>query len=89
LSSRFSSADLEENVTGVIESGQVGGAPVETWDDPIEASFCHLVTGVVQGKRIFFVARIYRYKCQYYFFGEISTNFDLKNMISTYTKSFS
>ncbi len=53
MSSRFSSADLEENVTGVIESGQVGGAPVETWDDPIEASFCHLVTGVVKGKRIF------------------------------------
>ncbi len=67
MSSRFSSADLEEIVTGVIESGQVGGAP------PIEASFCHLVTGVVKGKRSFFVARIYPYKCPYYFFGEIST----------------
>ncbi len=33
LSSRFSSADLEEIVTGVIESGQVGGAPIETSDD--------------------------------------------------------
>jgi len=30
----------------------VGGAPIETSDDPVEASFCHLVTGVVKGKRI-------------------------------------
>jgi hypothetical protein len=68
LSSRFSSADLEEIVTGVvIVSGQVGGAPVETWDDPIEASFCHLVTGVVKGQENFFVARIYPCKCQYLF----------------------